>query len=50
MPTMELMKEIKQVFDPRNILNPGKLFPAFPSHCGFTYSPVRVFACQAVLQ
>jgi len=30
MPTMALMKEIKQVFDPRNILNPGKLFPVFP--------------------
>jgi D-lactate dehydrogenase len=30
MPTMTLMKEIKQVFDPKNILNPGKLFPAFP--------------------
>ncbi|MDE2367124.1 MAG: FAD-binding protein [Betaproteobacteria bacterium] len=26
-PTMALMKEIKRVFDPRNILNPGKLFP-----------------------
>jgi D-lactate dehydrogenase len=26
-PTLELMKEIKRVFDPRNILNPGKLFP-----------------------
>ena len=25
--TMALMKEIKRVFDPRNILNPGKLFP-----------------------
>ena len=25
--TMGLMKEIKQVFDPYNILNPGKLFP-----------------------
>lgn len=25
--TMELMKEIKRVFDPSNILNPGKLFP-----------------------
>ena len=30
MPTMALMKEIKQVFDPGNILNPGKLFPVFP--------------------
>ncbi|SCY75191.1 D-lactate dehydrogenase [Nitrosospira sp. Nl5] len=26
-PTLALMKEIKRVFDPRNILNPGKLFP-----------------------
>jgi D-lactate dehydrogenase len=25
--TMDLMKEIKRVFDPNNILNPGKLFP-----------------------
>ncbi len=25
--TMNLMKEIKHVFDPNNILNPGKLFP-----------------------
>lgn len=25
--TMKLMKEIKRVFDPNNILNPGKLFP-----------------------
>lgn len=25
--TLALMKEIKQVFDPNNILNPGKLFP-----------------------
>jgi D-lactate dehydrogenase len=30
MPTMALMKEIKRVFDPKNILNPGKLFPQFP--------------------
>ena len=27
MPTMALMKGIKRVFDPKNILNPGKLFP-----------------------
>jgi D-lactate dehydrogenase len=26
-PTMALMKQIKQVFDPSGILNPGKLFP-----------------------
>jgi D-lactate dehydrogenase len=26
-PTLDLMKQIKRVFDPRNILNPGKLFP-----------------------
>ena len=26
-PTLDLMREIKRVFDPRNILNPGKLFP-----------------------
>lgn len=25
--TLNLMKDIKQVFDPNNILNPGKLFP-----------------------
>ena len=25
--TLALMKDIKRVFDPRNILNPGKLFP-----------------------
>ncbi len=25
--TLQLMKDIKQVFDPRGILNPGKLFP-----------------------
>lgn len=25
--TMELMKKLKRVFDPNNILNPGKLFP-----------------------
>ncbi|HET7061228.1 MAG TPA: FAD-linked oxidase C-terminal domain-containing protein, partial [Nitrosospira sp.] len=25
--TMKLMKGIKQVFDPENILNPGKMFP-----------------------
>lgn len=25
--TMQLMKDIKKVFDPNNILNPGKLFP-----------------------
>jgi D-lactate dehydrogenase len=30
MPTMALMKEIKRVFDPKNILNPGKLFPQLP--------------------
>jgi D-lactate dehydrogenase (quinone) len=30
MPTMGLMKEIKRVFDPKNILNPGKLFPQLP--------------------
>lgn len=27
MPTLTLMKGIKRVFDPRNILNPGKMFP-----------------------
>jgi D-lactate dehydrogenase len=27
-PTMDLMKQIKGVFDPNGILNPGKLFPA----------------------
>ena len=26
-PTLALMKQIKQVFDPNNLLNPGKLFP-----------------------
>ncbi|MBA4142587.1 MAG: FAD-binding protein [Nitrosospira sp.] len=26
-PTLALMKDIKRVFDPNNILNPGKLFP-----------------------
>ena len=26
-PTMALMQEIKKLFDPRNILNPGKIFP-----------------------
>jgi D-lactate dehydrogenase (quinone) len=26
-PTITLMKAIKRVFDPNNILNPGKLFP-----------------------
>ena len=26
-PTLDLMKQIKRVFDPHNILNPGKLFP-----------------------
>lgn len=26
--TLRLMREIKRVFDPNNILNPGKLFPA----------------------
>ena len=25
---IELMKNIKTVFDPNNILNPGKIFPA----------------------
>jgi glycolate oxidase len=25
---MRLMKEIKKIFDPNNILNPGKIFPA----------------------
>ena len=24
---IELMKQIKKVFDPNNILNPGKIFP-----------------------
>jgi D-lactate dehydrogenase len=26
--TMQLMKQVKLTFDPNNILNPGKLFPA----------------------
>jgi glycolate oxidase len=26
-PTMELMRQIKNLFDPHNILNPGKIFP-----------------------
>ncbi len=29
-PTMALMRGIKRVFDPKNILNPGKLFPELP--------------------
>jgi D-lactate dehydrogenase len=28
--TLDLMRNIKQVFDPNNILNPGKVFPATP--------------------
>lgn len=27
-PVIELMKQVKQAFDPRGILNPGKIFPA----------------------
>lgn len=27
--TLRLMRNIKRVFDPKNILNPGKLFPAY---------------------
>lgn len=30
--TMQLMKQIKLTFDPNNILNPGKLFPADSTH------------------
>jgi len=30
-PTMALMQEIKKLFDPRNILNPGKIFPPLAS-------------------
>ncbi|MDH5715169.1 MAG: hypothetical protein OEZ30_06370, partial [Candidatus Aminicenantes bacterium] len=26
-PTINLMKSIKKIFDPNNILNPGKIFP-----------------------
>jgi D-lactate dehydrogenase len=26
--TIQLMKQVKLTFDPNNILNPGKLFPA----------------------
>jgi glycolate oxidase len=32
-PTLHLMRRLKQLFDPNNILNPGKIFPAsMPSH------------------
>ena len=27
-PTLALMQQIKKLFDPRNILNPGKIFPS----------------------
>ncbi len=27
-PTLNLMRQVKQLFDPKNILNPGKIFPA----------------------
>ena len=30
--TMQLMKQLKLTFDPNNILNPGKLFPADSTH------------------
>jgi D-lactate dehydrogenase len=26
-PTIALMRKVKQVFDPADVLNPGKLFP-----------------------
>lgn len=26
-PSLELMKQVKQVFDPKHILNPGKIWP-----------------------
>jgi hypothetical protein len=28
---MELMRALKRLFDPRGILNPGKIFPAEPT-------------------
>ena len=28
LPTLNLMRQIKNLFDPKNILNPGKIFPA----------------------
>jgi glycolate oxidase len=30
--TLHLMKSVKKVFDPKNILNPGKIFPATDIH------------------
>jgi len=29
---LKLMREIKRVFDPKNILNPGKMFPERLAH------------------
>ncbi|MDH5491123.1 MAG: hypothetical protein OEY14_04160 [Myxococcales bacterium] len=31
---MDLQRRIKQLFDPRGIMNPGKIFPAGGSHHG----------------
>jgi len=27
-PALDLMKGIKRLFDPKNVLNPGKIFPS----------------------
>ncbi len=33
--TLSLMQQIKQLFDPNNVLNPGKIFPEAPGKTGF---------------